>query len=81
MREASVAQVTHVKPFLFHPACEPRCETAREDRHEPMWHVYGIENLSFWDQRAIKQCECCMVFVWILRPDVDAHRCMLSGDS
>ena len=29
----------------------------------------------------MKQCECCMVFVWILRPDVDAHRYMLSGDS
>ena len=43
VREASVAQVTHAKPFLLHPACEPRCEMAREDRHDAhvMWHVYG----------------------------------------
>ena len=40
VREASVAQVTHVKPFLLHPACEPSCETAREDRH-----FYGNEDL------------------------------------
>ena len=40
VREASVAQVTHIKPFLLHPACGPRCEMAREDRHV-MWHVYG----------------------------------------
>ena len=40
VREASVAQVTHVNPVLLHPACESRCETAREDRH-----FYGIEVL------------------------------------
>ena len=73
VREASVAQVTH-------PACEPRCETAREVRRSPSF-MELTEDLLFLDQRAIKQCECCMVFVWILRPDVDAHRCMLSGDS
>ena len=33
VREASVAQVIHVKPLLLHPACEPRCEMAREVRH------------------------------------------------
>ena len=41
VREASVAQVTHVNPFCFtQGASEPRCETAREDRH-----FDGIEGL------------------------------------
>ena len=69
VREASVAQVTH-----------PACETAREVRRSPSF-MELTEDLLFLDQRAMKQCECCMVFVWILRPDVDAHRCMLSGNS
>ena len=49
VREASVAQVTH-------PACEPRCETAREVRRSPSF-MELTEDLLFWDQRAIKQCD------------------------
>ena len=79
-QEASVAQVTHVKPFLVHPACDRGARRQTPPRRREKIAIFMESRIFDLGINVLTQCECGMVFVWILRPSVRlpdrADRCL-----